>query len=129
MNAPKNLRIAKAKQKLAAGILAQARRDLRKFRDRATAVERELYRDAYTWVTADNCRWPFSFLNVCRLLDLDPEELRHDLLQGVSLGVCRYWSRRCGRVLRQCQSSLCQAFSQPTLRPAVAAGSLTPQLA
>ena len=60
MNAPKNLRIAKAKQKLAAGILAQARRDLRKFRDRATAVERELYRDAYTWVTADNCRWPFS---------------------------------------------------------------------
>jgi hypothetical protein len=110
MNASKIHRIAKAKQKLAAGILLQARRDLRRFRDTRRAAERELYLDAYTWVIADNQRWPFSFRNVCKLLHLAPDELRQDLLHEVSLNACRYWTRRSVRLLRQFQTSLRQMF-------------------
>jgi len=33
-----------------------------------SAIERELYLDAYRWVISDDCFWPFSFLNVCQLL-------------------------------------------------------------
>ncbi len=106
MNAYKNLRITKAKSKLAAGILIQARRDLRRFRNATRALERELYRDAYTWVVSDDDRWPFSFLNVCKLLKRAPEELRQDLLQGVSLGACRYWGGRFATVLSQCHVSV-----------------------
>ncbi len=110
MNAPKIHRIARAKQKLAAGILIQARRDLRKFHNSRTALDRELYLDAYTWVVADSYRWPFSFLNVCKLLNLAPEELRRDLLQEVSLGVCHYWSRRFATSLHQFHTSLRQVL-------------------
>jgi len=108
MNASKIHRIAKAKQKLAAGILIQARRDLRRFRNTKRAAERELYLDAYTWVIGDNYRWPFSFRNVCKLLDLAPDELRRDLLHEISLGACQYWSRRFGNGLRQFHISLRQ---------------------
>ncbi|MFZ1218905.1 MAG: hypothetical protein WAO00_06395 [Chthoniobacterales bacterium] len=110
MNAHKTLRITKAKSKLAAGILGQARRDLRRFHGATRATERELYLDAYSWVISENSRWPFSFLNVCRLLDLAPDELRRDLLSDVTLGVCQYWSRRFGTALRQYHLSLRQAL-------------------
>ena len=108
MNAQKIHRIKKAKCKLAAGILIQARRDLRRFRGSRRPLERELYLDAYTWVSSNNYRWPFSFLNVCKLLNLTPEELRQDLLHEVSLGACHYWSRRFGHALRQFHISLRQ---------------------
>ncbi len=96
MNAPKNHQSTQAKHELAAGILIQARRDLRRFHGATRAVERELYLDAYNWVVSDSCRWPFSFRNVCEILNLAPEEVRRDLLREVSLGVCQYWSRRFG---------------------------------
>ena len=106
MNAPKTHRIARARQKLAAGILIQARRDLRRFRGATRAVERELYFDAYNWVISDGCRWSFSFRNVCKLLNLAPEDTRHDLLDEISLDALHYWSRRFGRGVRRFQSSL-----------------------
>ena len=128
MNASKIHRIAKAKQKLASGILIQARRDLRRFRDTRRAAERELYLDAYTWVIADNQRWPFSFRNVCKLLDLAPDELRQDLLHEVSLDACRYWSRRFGTALRQYHISLRQALTNQRNHGAAKLGTLTHSL-
>src|SRR3954462_15791303 len=108
MNHHKTYRITKAKQKLAAGILLQARRDLRRFQTEKTTLERELYRDALSWVIDDSYRWPFSFLNVCRLLRLNPDELRNELVYEVSLGAIPYWSHRVGRLLRQFHLSLRQ---------------------
>src|SRR3954451_14377845 len=105
MNSPKTLRITKAKQKLAAGILIQARRDLRRFYDGTSRVERDLFFDAYTWVSSENCSWPFSFLNVCRLLNRVPAELRQELIDDLSLGSVPYWSRRVGRIVRRFQIS------------------------
>ena len=112
MNATKNFRITKAREKLAAGILLQARRDLRRFHASRTAAEQGLYLDAYSWVVSDNRSWPFSFLNVCQRLDLAPEGLRQELLQEASLGTVSYWSWCVGKSMRQLHLSLQPLWSQ-----------------
>jgi hypothetical protein len=42
-------------------------------RDRAQRAETE------RWLLANDFTWPFSFVNVCRALDVDPASLRHDV--------------------------------------------------
>ena|SRR5215831_3342511 len=96
---------------LAAGVLKQAKQDLRRFHGATTAVERELYLDAYRWFTSDDCSWPFSFLNVCQLLHLAPEVARQEELGDLSLGAFSYWMRRCGRAARKFQIFLSHAFT------------------
>jgi hypothetical protein len=71
-------------RELAAGVLKQAAQDLRRFHGAATAVERGFYYDAYSWVMSEDCTWPFSFLNVCRLLNREPVSLREELLGDLS---------------------------------------------
>ena len=88
---------------LAAGVLKQAGQDLRRFHGATSAIERELYLDAYRWVISDDCSWPFSFLNVCQLLNLAPESLRQELLTNASLGLFSYLAQRGGRAARSCQ--------------------------
>jgi hypothetical protein len=88
---------------LAAGVLKQAAEDLRRFHGATSAIERELYLDAYRWVISDDCSWPFSFLNICQLLSLAPEILRNDLLDDASLGLFGYLSRRCAQGARSLQ--------------------------
>jgi hypothetical protein len=106
MNASHKTHFTNAKRHLAAGILAQARRDLRCFHGATRTVERELYRDAHDWVVSDSCRWPFSFRNVCEMLNLSPENVRAEVFRDVSAGAFHYWSRRCGVALRQAHLSL-----------------------
>jgi hypothetical protein len=109
MNASQKTRFTNAKRHLATGILAQARRDLRRFSGATAAVERELYFDAYDWILSDSCRWPFSFRNVCEMLQLSPEKVRDDVFRDISLGAFHYWSRRFGGALRQLHLSLRRA--------------------
>ena len=66
----------KRQLELAAGVLKQAAQDLRRFRGATSKIERELYLDAYRWLTFDECSSPFSFLNLCELLNLAPENVR-----------------------------------------------------
>lgn len=92
-----------SQRELVSGLLKQAAHDLRRFHGATSAVERELYQDAYRWVISDDCSWPFSFLNVCKLLKLAPESLRQDLLDDASLGLFGYLSRRSARAARSFQ--------------------------
>src|SRR3954469_22572492 len=101
MKAAENYTSGTGQMELAAGILKQATQDLRRFRNSTSGVERELYFDADHWFRSNDYTWPFSFLNVCQLLDLDPEVVREDLPGGRSLGTFGYWSRRCGRAARR----------------------------
>jgi len=101
MNVANEYTLETSQKALAAGILQQAAEDLRRFHAASTGVERELYRDAYSWLMADDSSWPFSFLNVCQLLNLVPEVVRDELLGDMSLGVFRYWSRRSQRFARR----------------------------
>jgi hypothetical protein len=41
---------------------------------------RQLFEDAESWILAEDREWPFSFENICELLDLNPEYLRRGLL-------------------------------------------------
>jgi hypothetical protein len=97
--------------KLAAGVLKQAAWDLRRFRRAKSTIRRELYLDAYRWLTADEYSWPFSFLNVCQLLNLAPETVRQELIGDLSLGTFGYWTRRCGRAARRFRMSLIQLLA------------------
>src|SRR6188472_466708 len=101
MNAVDDYQFETSRKDLAAGILKQAGLDLRRFQDATSEIERELYLDAYRWVTSDDCSWPFSFLNVCQALNLVPETVREEVLRDLSLGAFGYWTRRCGRAVRR----------------------------
>ena len=70
----------KAQRELAAGVLKQAAQDLRRFHGATSKIERELYLDAYRWLTVNECSSPFSFLNICQLLNLAPENVRQELV-------------------------------------------------
>ena len=103
MNAVEDYASGTNQKDLAAGVLKQAAQDLRRFHGATSAIERELYLDAYRWVISDDCSWPFSFLNVCQLLNLVPESLRQELLTDASLGLFSYLARRGGRAARSFQ--------------------------
>jgi hypothetical protein len=111
MNAADDYHFERSRKDLAAGILKQAALDLRRFHGGTSAVEREFYLDAHRWVTSDDCSWPFSFLNVCQLLDLIPETVREEVLADLSLGVFGYWTRRCGRAARRFKIFLSSIFT------------------
>ena len=89
---------------LAAGVLKQAANDLRRFRAATSGTKRELYLDAYTWITATDFSWPYSFMNVCKLLELCPDVVRIELLTDASLGLLDYWTGRAGRLSKRVAS-------------------------
>src|SRR5246127_5537292 len=112
MNAVEEYPSRTSQRGLAAGVLKQAAQDLRRFHGATSAIERELYLDAYRWVISDDCSWPFSFLNVCQLLNLAPESLRQELLTDASLGLFSYLARRGGRAARSFQIFLNRIFTK-----------------
>ena len=61
-------------------VLWQAILDLRKHRFAHRRRYQRLYVEAYKWVVSDSCSWPYSFANICDVLDLDPESVRAELL-------------------------------------------------
>ena len=111
MNAADDYQFETSRKDLAAGILKQAAVDLRRFHGATSGLEREFYLDAYRWVTSDDYSWPFSFLNVCRLLNVAPETVREEILGDLSLGAFGYWARRCGRVARRFKIFLSNIFT------------------
>jgi hypothetical protein len=96
---------------LAAGVLKQAAQDLRRFHGATSRVERELYLDAYRWIMSDDHSWPFSFPNVCRLLNRVPEDLRQELVGDLASGPFGQWARCCSRAVRRFLDSLTQRFA------------------
>jgi hypothetical protein len=111
MNAADDYQFETSRRDLAVGILEQATLDLRRFHGATSGLEREFYLDAYRWVISDECSWPFSFLNVCQVLNLAPETVREEVLGDLSLGVVGYWTRRCGRAARRFKSFLSNTFA------------------
>ena len=98
-------------REMAAGVPKQAAEDLRRFRGATSRVERELYFDAYRWVMSDDLSWPFSFQNLCRLLNRTPEELRQELIGDLAFGPFGQCVRRCSRAVRRFSDSLSQHFA------------------
>jgi hypothetical protein len=99
-----------AQRELAADVLKQAAHDLQRVHDGTSKMERELYLDAYRWLTADECSSPFSFLNVCQSLDLAPDDIRQELIGDSSSGTVNYWTQRCTRAARGVRASVTHLF-------------------
>ena len=97
-------------RELAAGVFKQAAQDLRRFHGATSKIERALYFDAYRWLTVNEYSSPFSFLNVCQLLNLAPANVRHYLVGDSSLGALSYWARRCGRAANRLRTSFSHFF-------------------
>src|SRR5437016_7677448 len=95
---------------LAAGVLKQAAHDLRRFRAATKGVKRELYLDAYTWITANDFSWPYSFVNVCKLLDVSPDVIRAEVLDDASLGWLDYWTAGPSRFSGKLRTSFVHFF-------------------
>jgi hypothetical protein len=38
--------------------------------------------EARAWIFSDDARWPFSYVNVCGMLGIDPRSVRQSLLQA-----------------------------------------------
>jgi len=100
-----------AEKGLAAGVLKQAAHDLRRFRAATTGTKRELYLDAYTWITAYDFSWPYSFVNVCKSLELCPEVVCAEVLADASLGWLDYVTQRAGRLSGKLRASFIRVFS------------------
>ncbi len=98
-------------KELAMGVLKQAARDLRRFHSATKGVKQELYLDAYSWVTANDFLWPYSFVNVCKLLSVCPEVVRAEIFADASLNWLNYWTKRAGNVSRRVQASFARTFA------------------
>ncbi len=96
---------------LALGVLKQAARDLRRFHSATKGVKQELYLDAYSWVTANDFLWPYSFVNVCKLLNVCPEVVRAEIFADASLSWLTYWTKRAGNVSRRVRASFVRVFA------------------
>ncbi|PYK27614.1 MAG: hypothetical protein DME59_04365 [Verrucomicrobia bacterium] len=113
---------------LAVGVLKQAAYDLRRFRTATKGADRELYLDADSWITAHDFSWPYSFMNVCKLLDLCPEVVRAELLADAALGPLHYWISRAARLSRKLGFSVVRVFETCRNSEAVAGNELAPSI-
>jgi len=113
---------------LAVGVLKQAAYDLRRFRAATKGADRELYLDAHSWITAHDFSWPYSFMNVCKLLDLCPEIVCAELLTDASVGPFHYWIRRASRLSRKLGASVVRAFATCRNADGVEGNELAPSI-
>ena len=65
---------------LALAVLWEAVFDLQKFRFAERRRQQRLYWEAYAWVASSDRVWPYSFVNLCELLDMNPTAVRRQLL-------------------------------------------------
>lgn len=66
--------------KLALAVLEQALEDLDKHRYADGNERRRIFRQAENWVQSNDRRWPYSFVNVCEMLEVPSDRLRTHLL-------------------------------------------------
>jgi hypothetical protein len=65
---------------LAAAVLEDAINCFQKHCEARDPKARRLFDDAAEWIGSDDREWPFSYVNICELLDLHPDYVRSGLL-------------------------------------------------
>lgn len=66
---------------LVIAMLQDAIECVQKYRFATDTNGHELFEEARDWIASDDRKWPFSFENVCGVLNLDVDYLRRGLLQ------------------------------------------------
>jgi hypothetical protein len=67
-------------QELMLAILTDAIECVLKYLDEPIPMRAKLFGDAHDWLFAQDEREPFSFVNVCEILNLDPSYLRRGIM-------------------------------------------------
>jgi hypothetical protein len=70
-----------AEFKLALAVLEQALEDLEKHRRARDADRQRIYRQTRTWILSNDRRWPYSFVNVCEMLNVSFDRIRKHVLK------------------------------------------------
>jgi hypothetical protein len=70
-----------AEYRLVVAVLEDAIDCFQKHCDARDTKTRQLFEDAAQWVSSEDRTWPFSFLNICDVLNLDPAYVREGLEQ------------------------------------------------
>ncbi len=73
-------RAISSERRLILAMIWQAILDLRKYRFAKRMRDQRLYMEAYEWVESDDRTWPYSFANLCELLNLHVESARAQVL-------------------------------------------------
>ncbi|MGH7790133.1 MAG: hypothetical protein ACRERC_24920 [Candidatus Binatia bacterium] len=66
---------------LVIAMLQDAIECVQKYRFATDENGRGLYEDARDWIASEDRRWPFSFENICGVLNLHPDYLRRGLFE------------------------------------------------
>jgi len=66
-------------QELVLAILTDAIDCILKYCDEPVPMRAKLFSDAHDWIFAQDERAPFSFLNICEILNFDPSYLRRGI--------------------------------------------------
>lgn len=91
-----------AEYRLVVAVLEDAIDCFQKHCDARDAKTRQLFEDAAQWVGSEDRTWPFSFLNICDVLNLDPAYVREGLQQHRE----RHMSQRSNVVPLKAQSEI-----------------------
>ena len=75
----KRTSVVRGEVALMRAVLFDAVECFRKHTDRSSPDARRLAREAEQWLFADDVRWPFSFVNICAVLGLNPAYVRRGL--------------------------------------------------
>ena len=70
--------------RLAIAVLQLAVVDFCKFADARGGSEQLIYRKARNWILSADRSWPYSFANICEVIEVAPNNLREALLQGTT---------------------------------------------
>jgi hypothetical protein len=98
---------------LAAGVLRQAASDLRRFHESEDAIGREMHADARSWFSSNDTEWPYSFVNVCESLGIEPEEIRAEVFADARSGWLSHSRRVALATATQWVGSLSTLFLSP----------------
>ena len=71
-----------AERELMIAVLSDAIECFWKYRKSRAALAIRLYQEAKSWLFADTENHPFSFLNICQTLGLEPSYIRRGILTG-----------------------------------------------
>ena len=71
-----------AERELMIAVLSDAIECFWKYRKSRAALAIRLYQEAKAWLFADTENHPFSFLNICQTLGLEPSYIRRGILTG-----------------------------------------------
>src|SRR5688572_29395137 len=78
---PLNMNAARGEVALMRAVLEDAIECFQKQSGKSGRRAQRLAREAEEWLLNDDQRWPFSFLNICHVLGIDPGYIRRGLKQ------------------------------------------------